>query len=388
MRTVVNSNNIIHVLKQLWVEPGISRIEISKRLGLDKSTVTIIVNRLDQLNLIEETEATSQHQNGGRRPIGLKVREKTGVILGLEIQTDYYSADLVDLTGQVLYQTRGIIAEGSTLIDSFLSIYKQMYLQAEKMRLPLLAIGLGIAATVNPYSGIIRHSNPLGIHEPLSFYDEIKAFVHVPVFIDNDANCGCWAELSNRSRKRDNDFLLILGEIRKNMSSPESPRLLAVGMGIVMNERVRYGKEFSAGEYKSPSWLPNTLGQFSHSTERLHRMQTDQEIIDYVKPELCRDAAFIVNMLCLDRVVIGGDVIRYYDQLKSTLETEIEKNKNYPRDEEVVIDSSRFGESVVSYGAAAMVLEHCFLTYDTPSENPWQQTVGIDLIYNFHSRIK
>ena len=27
---------------------------------------------------------------------------------------------------------------------------------------------------------------------------------------------------------------------------------LAIGMGIVINERVHYGKEFSAGEYQSP----------------------------------------------------------------------------------------------------------------------------------------
>ena len=36
MRVVLNSNNIIRVLKAIWLKPGISRIEISKQLSLDK----------------------------------------------------------------------------------------------------------------------------------------------------------------------------------------------------------------------------------------------------------------------------------------------------------------------------------------------------------------
>jgi ROK family/Winged helix-turn-helix DNA-binding len=389
MRVVLNSNNIIRVLKSVWLKPGISRIEISKQLGLDKSTVTIVVNRLMELGFIGEIPSHITTYSSGRRPVGLSLREKVGAILGLEIQTSHYYAVVIDLSGTVLSRFDGEIdGRSKDIITTFLEIYRQAYRNMEGLELPLLGIGIAFSGMINPYSGIIVDSNPLGIHSPLNFCREIEAFIKVPVFIENDANCGCWAELNVNRGDRSRDFLFVLGEFRKARFFEDNTRVLAVGMGMVMGERVHYGKDFSAGEYKSPGWRSPNKTQFSISDEELTSLTDDRQIIARIQGELLKDIAYLTNVLNLGRVTFGGDIVAYMEQLESSLKEEIRSNTSYDKNSEVEITVSTFREYTVSYGAASMLIENLFVIYENPSENPWKQKVGIDLFNSFSDTVR
>ncbi len=62
---VINTSN---VLKTIWNNKGISRIDIAKKLKLDKSTVTVIVNNLiDKNYVIEIVEGEAGPKGGGNR---------------------------------------------------------------------------------------------------------------------------------------------------------------------------------------------------------------------------------------------------------------------------------------------------------------------------------
>jgi len=383
MRTVQNSNNIIRVLKSIWVKPGISRIEISKNLGLDKSTVTIVVNRLMELGFIEEMSSTLTPYIGGRRPVGLALKEKIGVILGFEIQTNYYHAVIIDLNGNVIKSFTGEITRKNDIITTFIEIYRQAYKELERLELPLLGIGIAFSGLINPYDGKIIDSNPLGVHTELDFYNEIKAFIQVPVFIENDANCGCWAELNIKHKERPRNFLFVLGEFRKARLFNDDSRVVAIGLGIVIGERVHYGENFAAGEYKSPGWIAPNKTQFSISDKELAGMTSDREIIEHIQGELVKDIAYLTNMLNLSRVTFGGDIVTYFNLIESSLKREISNNASYVQNNDVELTISGHREYTVSYGAASMLIEHLFLTYENPSENPWKQKVGIDLFNSF-----
>lgn len=388
MRVVQNSNNIIRVLKSILLKPGISRIEISKQQGLDKSTVTIIVNRLKELGFIEESSSSLTPYIGGRRPIGLSLKETIGVILGLEIQTNYFHGVIIDLKGSILSRFKGEILEKKDITSIFLDVYRIAYKELEHFELPLLGIGIAFSGLINPYKGIIVDSNPLGVHEQLDFFNKIEAFINVPVFIENDANCGCWAELNINNRNRPSDFLFVLGEFRKARLFEDNSRVLALGMGVVIGERVHYGKDFSSGEYKSPNWNAPNKTQFSLSDEELKEIRDDRQLIERIKGELIKDIAYLTNMLNLSRVTFGGDINTYADLLVSDLKREIQKNTSYNNISEVEITTSGYQEYTVSYGAASMLIEHLFLTYDNPSDNPWKQKVGIDLLNSFSNTLR
>ncbi|MDA3938028.1 MAG: ROK family transcriptional regulator [Spirochaetia bacterium] len=388
MRIVQNSNNIIRVLKSIWLKPGISRIEISKQIGLDKSTITVVVNRLKTLGFIEEISESLTPYIGGRKPIGLKISEDIGIILGLEIQTDYFIAILIGVNGEIIQRIKGKVREGRSFLDTFLDIYRAIFKKIEETGLPLLGIGIGTSGIIDTHEGVICDSNPLGIHVAENFSEEIKAFIHVPVFIENDANCGCWAELAFPENDRPQDFLFVLGEFRKARFFGDRTHLLAIGMGIVIKGQVHHGKEFSAGEYQSPQWLPENKTQFSMTDKELSEIKTDRDIVNRVKAELCRDVAYLVNILNLTQVSLAGGLADYVDELMPYLKEEVKRNWSYEKHNDLVIRVAPKGEDTVAYGAAIMLMEHLFLTYENPSENPWSQKVGIELFNSFSTLIK
>lgn len=388
MRVVQNSNNIIRVLKSIWLKPGISRIEVSKQLGLDKSTVTIVVNRLMELGFIGEIQSSLTPYTGGRRPIGLSLKEQVGVILGIEIQTNSYHGVILDLNGSIISSFTGEILGVRDVVSTFLDIYREAYRKVEALGLPLLGVGVAFSGLIDPHRGFIIESNPLGVHTGLDFYREIKPFIPVPVFIENDANCGCWAELNINNRDRSRNFLFVLGEFRKARFFEDDSRVLALGMGVVLGERVLYGKDFAAGEYKSPGWKAPNKTQFSISDEQLASLDDDRQIVESVRTELTRDIAYLANILNLSRVTFGGDIVNYFDLLEDSLKQEIRINTSYEKYSDVEITMSGNREYTVSYGAACMLIENLFLTYENSFENPWKQKVGIDLFNSFSETIQ
>lgn len=387
MRVVQNSNNIIRVLKLIYSNPGISRIEISKQLGLDRSTITVVVNRLSDLKLIEESRDVKPIVGRGRSPIGLKLCDKTGVLLGIEIRTDSFVAVFVSLDGTLLNTTVGIVEEYDDFFDSFEKVYKSLYNKIQKMKLPLLGVGVAISGIINSHKGIIIGSNPLGIYDSVFFYEKVKSYIKVPIFIENDANCGCWGELNVMNKKSPQDLIFVLGEFRKARSLGDSTHLLAIGLGIVIDNKVHYGKQYLAGEYQSPQYIEGNKTQFSISNNEIELIQSDLELINKVKCELSRDLAFLVNVLNLTQITIGGDLVQFFDILKPCLESEIQKNSSYKGLNTFTIEKASKGIDSIALGAASMLRENLFITYENNNENPWEQKVGIDLLNSFAKTI-
>ncbi len=388
MRVVQNSNNIIRVLKLIYINPGISRIEISKQLGLDRSTITVVVNRLLDLNLIEEIIKIKETKGRGRVPIGLKICESTGLLLGLEIRTDSYDAVLVTLDGRIIKNIKGLVEESSNFFDSFIKIYKYLLAFIEESNLPLLGIGVAISGIINSHKGIIIGSNPLGVYEQENFYEKVKSYINVPVFIENDANCGCWGELSNIKKESPQDFIYVLGEFRKARFLGDNTHLLAIGIGIVIDKKVHYGKEFLAGEYQSPQYKEGNKTQFSISNSEILSIESDLEFVHRIKDELSRDLAFIINVLNLTQITIGGDLIQFFDEIKTSLSFEINKNSSYKGLSKFKIERATQGIDSIAFGAASMLREYLFLTYENTNENPWNQKVGIELLNSFSKTIR
>jgi hypothetical protein len=73
----------------------------------------------------------------------------------------------------------------------------------------------------------------------------------VPVFIENDANCCCWAEIAFQREGRERNFISVLGEFRDLHRGTDKGTGLAIGLGLVVRNRVLHGDHFTAGEFRS-----------------------------------------------------------------------------------------------------------------------------------------
>jgi predicted NBD/HSP70 family sugar kinase len=355
-----SSINLHRVARAIWVNTGVSRSWLAGALGLDKSTVTKIVAELLKRGIVEESAQGEAGERGGRKPVYLSVRRDFGCVLGLEIQTERFTATAIDLEGGVLYSRSAPFSpDGKQIPSIFMDIVSEVSKDLEARGLELLGVGVGLSGLVDSARGVIRQSLPLGITAPMEFYSSSARLLGVPLCIDNDANCGCWAELIRNRKAQPREFLFLLGEFRKERVEDTNGSGVSVGMGLVIGGRVHLGASSSAGEFRSIFRVSETRSQFSLPPDTMRRAEGEEEVFRQVAVELSRNLALLVNTLDLSRVFIGGSIEKYHSLLIPILEEQIQENWPYGK-KNVVIEMSELGELVVAYGAAAMFIERLF----------------------------
>lgn len=385
MKTAIDTLNTSRVLRTIWLNRQISRVEIAKRLELDKSTVTKIVAGLSDKGILEPVGEGQAGPRGGRRPVFLTIRKDFGCILGLEIRSDSYFSTLINLHGEVLAShTEPTQFREDGFVGLFFEILEKEQARITATGLPLIGVGLGVSSLVDHSRGIIRPNALLRLREPVFFKRDIVERVSVPVKIENDANCCCWGELAARTTNRPQDFLFVLGELREEyraaVASRPSFHTLAVGLGIVIGGRLRYGPDHSAGEFRSILWTSTDTNQFSVRDEEIKRIEEDTEIRKRVLHELVCHVAFLANSLDLRDVIIGGAIEKYWEELAPMLREEIERNWLYERQNQCTVRGSSLGPFAVSYGAAGMFLEHLFSLPDVSHGIGLKATEGVGLL--------
>jgi predicted NBD/HSP70 family sugar kinase len=352
--------SLYRVLRAIWVMPGVSRSALSTTLKLDKSTITKIVADLLQKELILESSEGDAGEKGGRRPVFLGIRGDFGCVVGVEIQTERYTAVAVDLEGKILFsRSEPLTPDGKPIPSVFLDIMSEVSLDLERHGLEPLGIGVGVSGIVDSANGVIQQSIPLGISTPVEFYSSGARLLGRPLSIDNDANCCCWAELVRNRRARPREFLFLLGEFRKERMGDVNGGGVSVGLGLVIGGRVHLGASCSAGEFRSVFRTSDTRSQFSLPDETMQLAADDESAFRQVAREIARNVALLVNTLDLSHVFIGGSIEKHRSILIPLIEEEVQKNWPYGK-KRLTIELSELGELIVAYGAASMFLEKLF----------------------------
>ncbi len=387
MDTKLNEINIRRILRQIWYNDGISRVDIARELDLGKSTVTKIVAALLEKGIVRIDQEGESGPSGGRKPINLKMNSDYGYILGMEIQTDTFTAMAIDLSGEILFSTTEPLSEGGGhVVDAFRYVLRSIESRLREIRCPLIGIGVGVAGLVNPFEGIIIQSNPLNVREPIEFSKSLQGLVDVPVLVENDANCCCWSELAFKKNERHTDFMFVLGEFRRGQSQSADYWGPAVGFGIVMNKNVHYGTSFSSGEFQSILWKSGNFSQLSISNEQARRIKEDKKIRAKVIKEIASHVAFLVNTLNLTSVVFGGELAAYKDEILPIVESAIPSNWSYDTPVECTVEFASLEERSVAYGAAVMFMERLFAMPDVSDRVDFRVPINFDALYNAKAR--
>ncbi len=353
--------NASRVLQTIWLRGEISRVDIARTLGLNKSTITKIVGDLLDAGIICTVAEGEAGPTGGRRPQYLTISKDYGCIVGLEIQTEHYTAVAIDLHGEVVYKrTEEIDITAQPLSELALSAVENTRSELTRRGHTVLGVGLGLSGIINPHDGVIYKSNPLSVTEPVRIYEEMAGRLPLPVMVENDANCCCWGELAFRHSDRPSNFLFVLGEVRFPTALGSDFRSISIGLGVVIGGRVHRGDDYSAGEFKSILWSPGNTTQFSIADEEFAAAGDRCALTQRMLCELGGHVAFLVNSLNLSAVVVGGSIEQFREDLVSIFEDEIQRNWSYDDPVQCRIRFSSLGEDSVAYGAAGMFLEHLF----------------------------
>ena len=357
--------NSSRVLRDIWIHKETSRIQIARNLGLDKSTISSIISELLRIGIVNETTVGEAGPQGGRKPVLLTLNRSYGCVVGIEVRPESYNAVAVDLEGSVIYSKFELVrVSAANFREVVLEVANRVRGELTRTGVPLLGMGVGVAGVVDPQHGVIRYSIPLQMTESFDFQSSIADGCDLPLFVENDANACAWGELAFHRGKRLRNFLFVLVEFRDLHDRGRIHERTGVGMGIVIGGRVHYGRDFSAGEFRSVFRSPENKGQFSLSEEDAFRLEEDPAVLARFFRELSRNIAMLVNTFNLDHVFLGGDIERYEGEIQPVLAGEIQSNWPYPGGVHCTIRFSSLGEKAVAYGAAGMVLHRLFADLD------------------------
>jgi predicted NBD/HSP70 family sugar kinase len=353
------SGNVARVLRLLWLHPGISRVEMAARLGLNRSTVSVIIQELLERKLVKPIAFADVAPGGGRKKVQLTINPQYGCAGGVQVHADFLRAVLVDMAGRVIHRSAdpGAVT-GKNLLRRLERAGRQLEQRARQLGLRLLGVGCGLPGIVDPGEGTLLQSIPLGILREEPIAPRLAPLLDHPVFVANDAHCCCWGELAC-SRETPDNFLFILAEWRR---APERVGALmtSIGVGVTLGRQVHYGRGFSAGEFRSIDWRPGNASQFSLTDDEIAAAAHDRGLYLRMVRELARNAALVVHVLDLDRVYLGGFFDARDVETQGAFTEEIRRNWTYPTPPMCEVAFSTNGDHAVASGAAGLILERAF----------------------------
>lgn len=234
-QALVREHNLSTVLQLIHNEAPVSRAQIAQNTGLNKSTVSSLVESLLQRKLIHETGTNSV--GTGRPATLLEINPRAGGIVGAELGVDFVAVALTDFKGNILWRettnANPADAQEKTLSQT-LELCKEAIDFCKVQDLHLLGLGISTPGTVNLDEGILIFAPNLQWHNvPLkSFFEENTG---AKVFVENDANAAALAEHLFGVTRHSRNFIFIFAGI-------------GIGGGLFLNGKLHRGDVGFAGE--------------------------------------------------------------------------------------------------------------------------------------------
>ncbi|WP_029421589.1 ROK family transcriptional regulator [Alicyclobacillus macrosporangiidus] len=227
--------NKLTVLNAIRNHPGISRAALSEATGMNKATVSSLVAELMEEQFVVEVGPGSS--TGGRRPIRLQFHAGAAYSIGVDVQIHSVRLVLCNLDHEVAWERLLPMEPASMSSDELVSqladSIRQLIDGAPKSPHGVIGIGISLPGLVNYRTGYIHYIPNMGIRD-LPLADILQSEFRIPVFIDNDANCGAWAMYREHPAVESLVFV--------NVG-------IGIGAGLVLDGQLYRGFAGLAGEY-------------------------------------------------------------------------------------------------------------------------------------------
>jgi predicted NBD/HSP70 family sugar kinase len=208
----IRRHNLSLVLREVAEGGPRSRATLALETGLNKSTVSSLVAELGELRLLRES---GQERPGavGRPAQNVELDPDGPFVLGLEINVDYLAVWAADLGGAVRHRAF-VASDNRDLPERVIARLEQ--LAREALDQPFAAGRSPVAAAL-AVPGIVDDAGALAVAPNLHWEDvpitQMLSESLGPVSVENEANLGALAELTEGAARGLSDFVYISGEI-------------------------------------------------------------------------------------------------------------------------------------------------------------------------------
>ena len=290
----INSNEKL-VLKEIFNHQNISRTEISKNLGINKATISSILNKLKSKSLVREVGEGDSTKSGGRKPILLKVNHLYGYFISLDLTYSSVEVMYNYFDGNVIQHESYKLPNDN--VSSILDILKEHVDVREKHDTihGLLGMSVSIHGVVDNDQNVIYL--PFHKTDGVSITEMLKEFAKVPVMIENVANLSALYERNFKHSLSINNLIAL--SIHKG-----------IGAGLIINNKLYRGANGEAGE------IGKTLvSKVSNNVETYHKIE-----------DIFSQEALLQNLSHqLGETLTLSKLIQYYKERNSVVVQEMEQ---------------------------------------------------------------
>lgn len=230
----VRRRNLSAVLELVHLRRGVTRADLTRALGLNRSTIGDLVAVLAEQGWVDERDDAPR--SGVGRPSPRVVPREDRLVAAINPELDVVDVALVALGGKLVARQRISLAERPSADDAVrLAAGAIAALMAHLPSSTVVAGGIAVPGLVRRSDGHVRLAPHLGWHdEPIAA--RLSLALGVPAHASNDAHLGCRAELAFGAGVGAGDVIYLNG-------GPSG-----IGGGIVMGGRAVDGVAGYAGE--------------------------------------------------------------------------------------------------------------------------------------------
>lgn len=378
-----HASQIFHALR---ARPDISQRELGQFTGCDKSTVSVIVKRFEELGLVERRQGESGGQRG--RPVErLRLSPQSGLLLGIHLEFERLRFVAAGIDGvPVASADAPLPAQPAHLAGAVRDGIGRLCKTIGRKRADIQSVGVCVPGLIGAGGGLVL--SPKLRWTDVAVLRLLRDEIGAPVHVDNDSNAATLAEHLFGACTGLDDFLLIDGG-------------LGIGGGLFLDGRLYRGKTGFSGEIGHIKVVKEgrlcecgALGCLSAylSTaallERALRVRPHASSVDAIE-ELARDGdeairgvlheaggflgvalANLVNVFNPPALVLAGTLAQLWPYLKDATRLSLEENALAAPLGQVEIMLSALSHADVPRGGVAIALEG-FSSLDGPEARSW-----------------
>ncbi len=240
------------LLRLLRAAQPLSRIEISRRLNVNRSTITDITKPMINSGLLRESavESSENARSQGRPPIGLSFTDSEGFFIGLNLGVRHSQVGLTTLSGEVLaedeFQTP---AKASEALQMATEKIKSLCAAIEGRT--LRTVGVSVPGPVDALRRKLLYAPHLG-WEDVNVADELQKSLFgknesVPITVENNATAAAIYEARLKMKDAANDSASNFILVRSGTG---------IGVGLILDGEIYRGSGGGTG----------MAGEFGHMT--------------------------------------------------------------------------------------------------------------------------